>query len=202
VRKNVAGALARERIGAARMVFCDASMTALSLSILSLLAYLAAAHAQWNRGGRPAWLAPLGLLLHFGVTALGSTARFRRSRQLLAFAAVPIAASLVLWLPRLALVSGAVVLLGLALSNPDAWIARHNVDRYQETGKVDWVYLQGLSDDAVPELVGLPPQDRSCALAGRETKHDDPVEWNLGRSRARSALEGVDTAPVSKQSCD
>ena len=106
------------------------------------------------------------------------------------------------WLPRLALVSGAVVLLGLALSNPDAWIARHNVDRYQETGKVDWAYLQVLSDDAVPELVGLPPQDRSCALAGRETKHDDPVEWNLGRSRARSALEGVDTAPVSKQSCD
>jgi hypothetical protein len=106
------------------------------------------------------------------------------------------------WLPRLALVSGSVVLLGLALSNPDAWIARHNVERYQETGKVDWVYLQGLSDDAVPELVGLPPQDRSCALAGRETKHDDPVEWNLGRSRARAALGGVDTAPVSKQSCD
>lgn len=52
------------------MVFSDASMTALSLSILSLLAYLAAAHAQWNRGGRPAWLAPLGLLLHFGALAL------------------------------------------------------------------------------------------------------------------------------------
>ena len=50
------------------------------------------------------WLG--GLLLHFGVTALGSTARYRRSRQLLAFAAVPVAASLVLWLPRLALYGG------------------------------------------------------------------------------------------------
>jgi hypothetical protein len=50
------------------------------------------------------WLG--GLLLHFGITALGSNARYRRSRQLLAFAAVPIAASLVLWVPRLVLFGG------------------------------------------------------------------------------------------------
>ena len=40
----------------------------------------------------------------------------------------------------------------LAALNPDAWIAEHNLDRYDETGKVDWTYLQGLSDDAVPVL--------------------------------------------------
>src|SRR4051812_49932313 len=50
------------------------------------------------------WLG--GLLLHFGITALGSNAPYRRSRQLLAFAAVPIAASLLLWMPRLVLFGG------------------------------------------------------------------------------------------------
>ena len=61
------------------------------------------------------------------------------------------------WLPRAALVSGAVVLLGLAVSNPDAWIARHNIDRFQETGKVDWDYLSGLCSDALPTLATCPP---------------------------------------------
>jgi hypothetical protein len=47
-----------------------------------------------------------GLLLHFGVLSLGSRAARRRTRQLLAFAAVPLALSLVLWLPRLLLYGG------------------------------------------------------------------------------------------------
>jgi hypothetical protein len=47
-----------------------------------------------------------GLLLHFGVLSLGSRAVYRRTRQLLAYAAVPLALSLVLWLPRLALYGG------------------------------------------------------------------------------------------------
>ena len=46
------------------------------------------------------------------------------------------------WLPRFALVSGVVALLGLAAINPDAWIARHNLDRYADTGRIDWTYLQ------------------------------------------------------------
>ena len=32
------------------------------------------------------------------------------------------------WLPRFALLSGATLLLGLAVANPDAWIAEHNID--------------------------------------------------------------------------
>jgi hypothetical protein len=50
------------------------------------------------------WLG--GLLLHFGVLSLGSRAVFRRSRQLLAYAAVPLALSLLVWLPRLLLYGG------------------------------------------------------------------------------------------------
>ena len=34
------------------------------------------------------------------------------------------------WVPRAALLTGAVSLLALAAVNPDAWIARHNVDRF------------------------------------------------------------------------
>ena len=49
------------------------------------------------------------------------------------------------WLPRLALVTGAVAVLGLASINPDAWVAGRNIDRYEATGKLDIDYLQGLS---------------------------------------------------------
>ena len=34
-------------------------------------------------------------------------------------------------------------LLGLALINPDAWIAEQNLDRYAETGNIDWAYIPG-----------------------------------------------------------
>jgi len=99
------------------------------------------------------------------------------------------------WLPRFALLSGAVALLGLALVNPDAWIARHNLDRYDETGRVDWYYLAGLSDDAVPVLSELTGDERRCALGGRETGGDDWLEWNLGRSRAMSELDEHPAGP-------
>ncbi|TDO33918.1 signal transduction histidine kinase [Kribbella sp. VKM Ac-2527] len=98
------------------------------------------------------------------------------------------------WLPRAALLSGASLLLAIAAINPDAWIAQHNVDRYTETGKVDWIYLQGLSDDAVPVLAKLPADVADCALAGREVSDDDWLEWNLGRHRAEPL---IGTRPAS-----
>lgn len=101
------------------------------------------------------------------------------------------------WLPRFALLSGAVALLGLAVVNPDAWIARHNLDRYDETGRVDWDYLAGLSDDAVPVLTELTGDARACALGGRESGGDDWLEWNLGRSRATAELEEHPAGPLA-----
>ncbi len=92
------------------------------------------------------------------------------------------------WLPRFALFSGVVLLLGLAAINPDAWIAGHNIDRYEASGKVDWTYLQGLSDDALPVLSTLPPNLVGCAVSLNGRTHDDWLEWNFGRSRARSTL--------------
>jgi hypothetical protein len=88
------------------------------------------------------------------------------------------------WLPRAALLSGAGLLFLLAAANPDAWIAQHNLDRFDETGKVDWFYLQGLSADAVPVLATLPAPVVECALTGHVHSNDDWLEWNLGRHRA------------------
>jgi signal transduction histidine kinase len=99
------------------------------------------------------------------------------------------------WLPRFALISGVVALLGLAALNPDAWIARQNLDRYDATGRVDWTYLQSLSDDAVPVLADLPPAERLCALQGRRTTEDDWLEWNLGRARAADTLDALPPLP-------
>jgi two-component system, OmpR family, sensor histidine kinase BaeS len=94
------------------------------------------------------------------------------------------------WLPRFALLSGAVALLALAAINPDAWIAEHNLDRYATTGHVDWTYLRNLSDDAVPVLTRLPAQQRRCALAGVSRPSDGWLEWNLDRHRAARSLPG------------
>jgi hypothetical protein len=104
------------------------------------------------------------------------------------------------WLPRAALLSGAGLLFLLAAVNPDAWIARHNLDRYADTGKVDWDYLQRLSADAVPVLATLPEDVAGCALAAHEPGDDDWLEWNLGRHRAeppmRSSVSASDSEPV------
>jgi hypothetical protein len=93
-----------------------------------------------------------------------------------------------------------VALLALAAVNPDAWIARHNLDRYADTGQVDWTYLRSLSDDAVPVLASLPEDQRRCALADRSESSDDWLEWNLGRARAADALPGpsLDSARLAR----
>ena len=96
------------------------------------------------------------------------------------------------WIPRMALLSAAGMLLALAALNPDAWIARHNLDRYEDTGKIDWAYFGDLSSDAVPTVATYPADVRACALPHLELTHeDDWLEWNLGRSRAERAGRGV-----------
>lgn len=94
------------------------------------------------------------------------------------------------WIPRAALLSATCLLLFLAAINPDAWIAERNLDRYEDTGKVDWFYLQGLSADAVPVLADLPDDLVECALMGHGVGDDDDdwLEWNLGRHRADPIL--------------
>ena len=88
--------------------------------------------------------------------------------------------------------SAAACLAAVALAGPDALVARANVDRFAESGRVDVRYLQRLSADAVPELDRLPEPLRSCVLdawAGAGTVDPDPWSGaNLARARARQVL--------------
>jgi hypothetical protein len=99
-------------------------------------------------------------------------------------------------LPEAAVATAVVALLGLAMANPDGFIAERNVTRYAETGDIDLPYLSGLSADAVPALDRLPAPQRDCALAAQVRGQEDGWrEWNLGRSRAEDVLRR--TPPVS-----
>jgi hypothetical protein len=103
------------------------------------------------------------------------------------------------WLPRAVLGSGALALLGLAAANPDALIARYNLDHEHA---VDLVYLSGLSDDAASALADadLSQADRDCVL-GREERDEERalLAWNLGYQRA---LELREETPESAPGCD
>jgi hypothetical protein len=98
--------------------------------------------------------------------------------------------------PRLfvtgALVAGFVATLALNVVDPDALIARTNLDR----PPIDVAYLGGLSDDAVPVLLerlpALEPRLRAplaAALLERRDSSGGVVGWNRSRSRADELLQ-------------
>ena len=98
-------------------------------------------------------------------------------------------------LPRAVVGVAAVTLLALAAINPDAYIARHDVDRFRETGRIDEVYLSKLSADAVPALLALPAGVRECVVLPIAARLQLlPRPWyddNLARRHARALLEGA-----------
>ena len=99
------------------------------------------------------------------------------------------------FLPRAVVGVATVTLIGLAAMNPDAYIARHDVARYLQTGKIDTSYLSQLSADAVPALLTLPPGVRECAVLPIAAHLELlPRPWyddNLARRHARALLEGA-----------
>jgi hypothetical protein len=96
------------------------------------------------------------------------------------------------WLPRAAVASCLVALLGLAVINPEGLIARQNVLRWQQTGRMDRAYLAGLSQDVVPGLAALPADLRGCVLAEMSIRMDhstdDWQDWNASRAATREEL--------------
>ncbi|MEU4740789.1 DUF4173 domain-containing protein [Actinosynnema sp. NPDC023658] len=102
------------------------------------------------------------------------------------------------WLARAVVGTGFAALVGLAVLNPDRFIAERNIERYHATGEIDVRYLATLSDDAVPALAGLPDDLRACALEFRRVPGDDWRSWNLGRQRAREALSQVRTGGCAR----
>jgi signal transduction histidine kinase len=108
------------------------------------------------------------------------------------------------WLVPVALRLGAAGLLGLALINPDLYIAQHNIARAGAPVGTDWQYLGELSTDAYPALIRLPYQEFVCvtrhsgALSG-----DDWLEWNWSRERARdlAAARPADSGSSASIAC-
>ncbi|AWK71343.1 beta-carotene 15,15'-monooxygenase [Rhodococcus oxybenzonivorans] len=95
------------------------------------------------------------------------------------------------WLPCAVLGSAVCGVLLLAVVDPDAYIAQKNVERFEETGRIDVSYLRSLSVDAVPALDRLPEPERSCALYRLQHEVDEGAEWyeyNAARNRARDLL--------------
>jgi hypothetical protein len=98
------------------------------------------------------------------------------------------------WLPRAAVASAVLALLGLGALDPDRFIADRNVDRFHAIGRIDTAYLSTLSADAVPALDRLDGEWRDCALGDihrrliRDGERDGWHEWNLARTRAREIL--------------
>jgi len=96
-----------------------------------------------------------------------------------------------------AVASGFAVLLALNIMNPDALVARVNIERARAGYELDVPYLTSLSGDAVPRLVeALPDLDEEdrCA-AKRILEHWTPPEekdwraWNHGRWTAWRVVE-------------
>lgn len=83
--------------------------------------------------------------------------------------------------------------------NTDAWIVRHNVDRYARTGKIDTYYLsEQLSSDATPEIIASLPRLKAAEHAnvtkwlcegndGMRQQHGRWFEWNLRAAHAERA---------------
>jgi hypothetical protein len=99
------------------------------------------------------------------------------------------------WLPRTTAAVGVGVLLALVAINPEAVMARTTIDARLEHGRaVDIYFLDGLSADAIDELLRLPGQQRACALRWLQEDLAEPDAWyelNAARQHARSVLASV-----------
>ncbi|EWT01497.1 histidine kinase [Intrasporangium oryzae NRRL B-24470] len=106
------------------------------------------------------------------------------------------------WLPRAAMVSAALFVLGAGVANPEAWVAQRNIDRYEATGRLDASYLHSLGPDAAPTIVaGLPRDLASCIVSAHGLPAEgDLLEWNLGRARAASLGTGA-LSDLEQSSC-
>ena len=180
-------------------------------TLLTLLVVWAASHWAGDTVGDRVWLrASLGVLCALTLVVVGSALyRMHLYQEAYGFTQLRLlvdvfegwlgvlvlavaVAGLVrwgVWLPRFALISGVVALLGMAAINPDAWIAERNLDRYADTGRVDWHYLRNLSADAVPVFRDRPEAEVVCGMPRYWSQDDDWLSWNFGRDRATGSID-------------
>lgn len=103
-------------------------------------------------------------------------------------------------LPTAAVAVATVTLIVFSALNPDAFIARRNLERSSRTGTLDVTELRSLSADAVPILAEALPTLDECARLQVAALFDDTsaleqrsgwASWNLGRERAADAIAAL-----------
>jgi len=101
-----------------------------------------------------------------------------------------------------AILAGLGILAALNVVNPQAVVARANLERHAAGESLDVTYLGRMTADAVPTILAraahLPLAERCPLIAELAKRHGPPVRqdwraWNLSRERARRAL--ADHAP-------
>jgi hypothetical protein len=105
---------------------------------------------------------------------------------------------------------GVMALATVSMWNHEGWIVRRNVARYEQTGKLDVRYLAcELSARGVPDVLrAVQGMDRDVAARARVVigdrfagkLSDSWYEWNVGRSRARKAIDQAAITPRSERS--
>lgn len=94
------------------------------------------------------------------------------------------------WLPTAVVAVGSFGMLGLAIFNPEGYVAQRNVEFFQQTGKIDQWYMGFLSSDAFAATQSLPDEVRVC-VQGRMKDRLRPTapwyEYNVSRAQLRAA---------------
>jgi len=182
---------------------------------LALVAWFARRAPREERHDRMAATTALGMLcggaVGVVVTALGRMALYVQAygltelRLLATAGEIVMGATLVMvlaagvrwrarWLPLAVLRVAGLLVLALALVNPDAQMVRYNTQILEVP--VDVRHLEQLSLDAVPTIAGLEDPLRSCLLQSYGVPEPSSIwEWNLARERAAAALDDVPIAP-------
>jgi hypothetical protein len=95
------------------------------------------------------------------------------------------------WVPVAAVGLTATALMTFTLLNPDAMIARNNVERFERTGEIDLEYVSSLSADAAGALNALPQPQRDCVFErlGARLGEESWMSFNLSRHRARAIVD-------------
>jgi hypothetical protein len=99
------------------------------------------------------------------------------------------------WFVGATAITALAMLMVLNFANPEALVARFNVDRAASTGKLDPQYLAGLSGDAVSTLLASRPQlqpvqfsqIKNAVCSGPMTYAPNPAAFNLADAEAASA---------------
>jgi len=104
------------------------------------------------------------------------------------------------WLAQAVVAAWVLTLIGLAVLNPDRFIAEQNINRYHRGAHLDVPYLSTLSSDAAPALDRLTGSMRTCALSGianeSRTEPDDWRSYNVARTTAAPIVDNLDAPGV------